>query len=386
MSQRKKIIHVDMDAFFASVEVLDYPDLAGKPLVVGGTPEGRGVVAAASYPARKFGIYSAMPMSTALKKCHNLIVRPNRMSRYAEVSDHIMSIFARYTDLIEPISLDEAFLDVTGSIALYKSAENIGRAIKQNIKDELNLIASIGIADNKFLAKLASDLEKPDGFTVITQQNAQKILDPLPVSKIFGVGKVLAKKLKTHGIQTIAQLRNTSSDRLRLLAGSFTDTLLDLANAKDSRPVTLPANPKSVSHEYTFAKDTDDTDILLSAIMQQTEKVATRLRAKKLKAKTITLKLRYANFKTITRSQSLDAPTNTTKPLADAAESIFNKWKNKSLAPLRLIGFAASNLTQENKGQLNLFANPKQKKQSKIDTTLDKINKKYGQNTIKRTH
>ena len=375
-----------MDAFFASVEVLDNPDLAGKPLVVGGSPEGRGVVAAASYPARKFGIYSAMPMSTALKKCPNLIVRPNRMSRYAEVSSHIMSIFTRYTDLIEPISLDEAFLDVTGSIALYKSAENIGTAIKQDIKEELNLVASIGIADNKFLAKLASDLEKPDGFTIITQQNAQKILDPLPVSKIFGVGKVLAQKLKTHGIETIAQLRNTSSDRLRPLAGSFTDTLLDLANAKDNRPVTLPANPKSISQEYTFAKDTADTDILLSAIMQQTEKVAASLRDKNLKAKTITLKLRYANFKTITRSQSLDTPTNTTKSLATAAESIFNKWKNKSLAPLRLIGFAASNLTEESKGQLNLFANPKQKKQTTIDTTLDKINKKYGQNTIKRTH
>lgn len=386
MLYRRNIIHVDMDAFFASVEVLDYPDLAGKPLVVGGTPEGRGVVAAASYPARKFGIYSAMPMSTALKKCPNLIIRPNRMSRYAEVSEHIMAIFARYTDLIEPISLDEAFLDVTGSIAIFKSAENIGTSIKQDIKDELNLVASIGIAPNKFLAKLASDLEKPNGFTIITQQNAQQILDPLPVSKIFGVGKVLLAKLKTHGIETIAQLRNTPSGRLRPLAGSFTDTLLDLANAKDNRPVTLPANPKSISQEYTFAKDTDDIEQLLSAIMQQTEKVAARLRAQNLKAKTITLKLRYANFKTITRSQSLDTPTNTTKPLAGVAESIFNKWKNKSLSPLRLIGFAASNLTEQNKGQLNLFTNTKQKKQTTIDTMLDKINKKYGQNTIKRTH
>lgn len=375
-----------MDAFFASVEVLDYPELAGKPLVVGGTPQGRGVVAAASYHARKFGIYSAMPMSTALKKCPNLIVQPVRMSRYAEVSEHIMAIFTRYTDLIEPISLDEAFLDVTGSIALYISAENIGAAIKQNIKDELNLIASIGIADNKFLAKLASDLEKPDGFTVITKQNAQKILDPLPVSKIFGVGKVLAQKLKTHGIQTIAQLRNTAPDTLRPLAGSFTETLLDLTNAKDNRPVAPPAKPKSVSQEHTFEKDTADIELLLSAIMQQTEKVAARLRAKKLKAKTITLKLRYANFKTITRSQTLDTPANTTQTLANSAGSIFNNWKKRSLAPLRLIGLAASNLTEENKGQLNLFTNPKQKKQSKIDTTLDKINKKYGQNTIKRTH
>ena len=374
-----------MDAFFASVEVLDYPDLAGKPLVVGGTPEGRGVVAAASYPARKFGIYSAMPMSTALKKCPHLIVRPNRMLRYTEVSAQIMSIFARYTDLIEPISLDEAFLDVTGSIALYKSAENIGAAIKQTIKEEIGLVASIGIAPNKFLAKLASDLEKPDGFTVITNQNAQKILDPLPVSKIFGVGKVLAQKLRSHGIQTIAQLRQTPAGHLRPLAGSFTDTLLDLANAKDNRPVTLPAQPKSVSQEHTFEKDTADAELLLSAIMIQVEKVASRLREKNLKAKTITLKLRYANFKTITRSSTLDTPTNTTKPLAGAAESLFNDWKKTSLTPLRLIGFGTSNLTEADKGQLTLFANPKLKKQTTIDTTLDEINKKYGQNTIKRT-
>jgi len=323
-------------------------------------------------------------MSTALKKCPHLIVRPNRMSRYGEVSGQIMEIFTRYTDLIEPISLDEAFLDVTGSIALYKSAENIGAAIKQDIKNELNLIASIGIAPNKFLAKLASDLEKPDGFTVITEQNAQKILDPLPVSKIFGVGKVLAAKLQTHGIDTIAQLRQTPAGRLRPLAGSFTDTLLDLANAKDNRPVTLPAQPKSVSQEETFAKDTTDTELLLSAIMTQVEKVASRLRKQNLKAKTVTLKLRYANFKTITRSQTLDSPTNTTETLLRAAESIFSDWKNKSLAPLRLIGFAASNLTEEDKGQLNLFESPKQNKQSKIDTTLDKIKQKYGNDSIKR--
>lgn len=380
----RSIIHVDMDAFFASVEVLDYPGLAGKPLVVGGSPQSRGVVAAASYHARKFGIYSAMPMSTALQKCPNLIVQPHRMSRYGEVSGQIMSIFERYTDLIEPISLDEAFLDVTGSIVLYKSAENIGAAIKQAIKEEICLVASVGIAPNKFLAKLASDLDKPDGFTVITEQNAQNILDPLPVGRIFGVGKVLGGKLQTHGIETIAQLRNTPPDRLRPLAGSFTETLLMLANAKDNRPVLPPQQPKSVSQEHTFEKDTADVELLLSAIMAQVEKVASRLRAKNLKAKTVTLKLRYANFKTITRSFSMDTPTNTTDTLLRAAESVFNDWEKTSLTPLRLIGFAASNLTEANKGQLTLFENPKQKKQSKIDTTLDKIKQKYGQDSIKR--
>ena len=208
MAESRQIIHVDMDAFYASVEQLDNPDLMGKAVIVGGDPKQRGVVSAASYEARKFDIHSAMPMSQAVRLCPNAIVLPVRMKRYVELSQQIHAIFEKFTPQIEPISLDEAFLDVAGSLKLFGSAEKIGRDIKYQIKDQLGLVASVGIATNKFLAKLASDLDKPDGFVVITEEKKQQILDPLPISNIWGVGKVTQRALKSKGINTIEQLRN----------------------------------------------------------------------------------------------------------------------------------------------------------------------------------
>ena len=204
-----------MDAFYASAEQLDNPDLIGKPVIVGGDPKKRGVVSAASYEVRKFGVHSAMPMSQAIRLCPNAIVLPVRMKRYVELSKDIHDIFKQFTPQIEPISLDEAFLDVTGSLRLFGSAEKIGRDIKHQIKEQLGLVASVGIAANKFLAKLASDLEKPDGFVVITEENKQQILGPLPVSRIWGVGKVTEKALTSKGINTVKQLRETPADRDR---------------------------------------------------------------------------------------------------------------------------------------------------------------------------
>ena len=209
MPESQQIIHVDMDAFYASVEQLDNPDLIDKPVIVGGDPKKRGVVSAASYEARKFGIHNAMPMSQAVRLCPNAVVLPVRMERYAELSQQIHAIFQQFTPQIEPISLDEAFLDVTGSLRLFGSAEKIGRAVKDQIREHLGLVASVGIAGNKFLAKLASDLDKQDGFVVITKKNRQQTLDPLPVSKIWGVGKVTEKALRSKGISTIRQLRKT---------------------------------------------------------------------------------------------------------------------------------------------------------------------------------
>ena len=239
-----------MDAFYASVEVLDNPDLKGKPVIVGGDPNGRGVVAAASYEVRKFGVHSAMPMKQALKLCPHAIVLPVRMSRYVEFSHKINTIFERYTPVIEPISIDEAFLDVTGCPL---DAITIGNKIKKDIKEETGLTASLGIAPNKFLAKLASDLKKPDGFVVITEENKQQILDPLPVSVIYGVGKVTAKILQSHGIRTIAQLRQVPLEKLREIVGNFAGELLDLANGIDNRPVETGGRSKSISSEHTFA-------------------------------------------------------------------------------------------------------------------------------------
>ncbi|MHC4559152.1 MAG: DNA polymerase IV, partial [Planctomycetota bacterium] len=219
MAESRQIIHVDMDAFYASVEQLDNPNLVGKAVIVGGDPQKRGVVSATSYEARKFGVRSAMPMSQAVRLCPNAMVLPVRMKRYAELSQQIHAIFEKFTTQIEPISLDEAFLDVTGSLKLFVSAKKIGRDIKCQIMEQLGLIASVGIAANKFLAKLASDLNKPDGFVVITEKDKQQILDPLPVSKIWGVGKVTEKALKSKGINTIGQLRKAPENILRSILG-----------------------------------------------------------------------------------------------------------------------------------------------------------------------
>ena len=380
----RQIIHVDMDAFFASVEQLDNPRLKDKPVIVGGNPKGRGVVSAASYKARKFGVHSAMPMAKAIRLCPDAIVLPVRMSRYVELSQQIHTIFQQFTPIIEPISLDEAFLDVTDSIPLFESAEKIGREIKKTVANQIHLVASVGIASNKFLAKLASDLDKPDGFVIITRQNTQKILDPLPISKIWGVGKVTQKTLHAKGIHTIHQLRNYPLDSLRAIVGNYADTLLDLARGIDDRPVEPQTQAKSISTENTFAQDVDDKEILLDVLLEQTEEVAQKLRAAGLKTKTLSLKLRYADFRTITRAKTLTHPTNTTDTLWQTAKTIFEQWYAKYAAPLRLIGFAASKLRSENAGQLELFTDTKEIKQKNLDKTIDKIRKKFGNNALKR--
>ena len=325
MAENRQIIHVDMDAFYASVEQLDNPDLIGKAVIVGGDPKQRGVVSAASYVARKFGVHSAMPMSQAIRLCPEAIVLPVRMKRYAEFSQQIHAIFQQFTPQIEPISLDEAFLDVTGSIRLFGSAEKIGSAIKDQIREKLGLVASVGIAPNKFLAKLASDLNKPDGFVVITEKNKQQILDPLPVSRIWGVGKVTGKALKSKGIHTIEQLRKAPPEILRSILGDQTPHILRLVRGVDNREVESDREAKSISSEQTFATDISNKDILIDVLLNQVEDVAQRLRLNDLEAKTITLKLRYDDFRTITRSSTFDHPTNITKILWQEAEQVFLK-------------------------------------------------------------
>jgi DNA polymerase IV len=384
MKIHRKIIHVDMDAFFASVEQLDNPDLKGKPIIVGGTVEQRGVVAAASYEVRKYGVHSAMPTAQALRLCPNLIIRPVRMSRYSEISNQIHTIFSDYTPDIEPISLDEAFLDVTGSIQLFGSVEKIGKEIKTRIKQELGLTASVGITPNKFLAKLASDLDKPDGLVIITEDNKQKILDPLPVSKIWGIGKVTNKALEKIGIETIEQLRHTTLNSLSMILGNQAETILKLANGIDSRDVETAHEAKSISAEETFSKDIQDKDTLLGVLLHQVENVSLRLRSEKFEARTITLKIRYADFRTLTRSSTFEEPTNTTNRLWQEAQAVFNKWYKSSAEPLRLLGFGTSNLVQQGTGQKSLFSDPEEEKQKTIDEVCDKIRGKFGEDILKR--
>ena len=384
MATNRQIIHVDMDAFYASVEQLDNADLKGKAVIVGGDAQKRGVVAAASYEARKFGVHSAMPMSQAIRLCPDAIVLPVRMKRYAEIAEQIRAIFQKFTPDMEPISLDEAFLDVTGSIRLFGSAEQIGHDIKNQIKEQLGLIASVGTAPNKFLAKLASDLDKPDGFVIVTEENKQQILDPLPVSRIWGVGKVTEKTLKSKGITTIKQLRKTPPEVLRDIFGNQTEDLLLLAQGLDDRQVEPDRETKSISSEQTFAQDIADKDVLMGVLLNQVEDVAQRLRKNNLGARTITLKLRYGDFRTITRSSTFDRTTNITKVLRDEAMELFLKWHKKSAGALRLLGFGVSGLQEAGSGQHQLFSEPDADKQKRLDEAFDKIREKFGYDALRR--
>lgn len=384
MSESRRIIHVDMDAFYASVEQLDNPDLAGKAVIVGGDPKRRGVVSAASYEARKFGVHSAMPTSQALRLCPEAIVLPVRMKRYVEVSRHIHAVFEKFTPQIEPISLDEAFLGVTGSLRLFGSAEEIGRTIKDQIKEQLHLVASVGIASNKFLAKLASDLDKPDGFVIIAEEDKQQILDPLPVGRIWGIGKVTEKALKSERIDTIEQLRKTPTEVLRRIFGEQTAHVLRLARGIDDRKVESWREARSISSEQTFATDITDKDILLGVLLGQVEDVAQRLRMNNLEAKTITLKLRYDDFRTVTRSRTFAGPTDVTAALWQQAREALLKWHKRSAGPLRLLGFGVSGLQKAGSGQRQLFAEPEREKQKRLDKAFDQIRGKFGRDALRR--
>ena len=275
-------------------------------------------------------------------------------------------------------------MDVTGSIQLFGSAEKIGRDIKHQIKEQLGLVASVGIAGNKFLAKLASDLDKPDGFVIIAEENKQQILDPLPVSRIWGVGKVTERNLKSKGINTIKQLREAPPEDLQSIFGDQSLHMLRLAQGIDNREVESSREAKSISSEQTFATDITDKEILLGVLLNQVEDIAQRLRINNLEARTITLKLRYGDFRTITRSSTFDCPTNATKTLWQQARNIFLKWHKKSAGALRLLGFGTSGLQKAGTGQQMLFAEPEQEKQERLDKAFDEIRGKFGHDALRR--
>lgn len=394
------IIHVDMDAFYASVEIREQPELAPLPVVVGGR-EGRGVVAAANYNARKYGVRSAMPIAEAKRRCEKLVCLPVRMPLYVEASQKIHDVFFRYTPEIEPLSLDEAFLDVTASEHLFKSAENIGQMIKRDILDETQLVCSVGIAENKYVAKIASDINKPSGFVHVSAESQQQFLDPLPVSRLWGAGKVAQKKFAQYGIETIADVRQQSEVFMQSLFGKLGQHFLDLANGRDVRRVCSESKTKSISHETTFEQDIDDMSVLRSYLSDLCEQVAARLRSKSYNAKTISIKLRFPDFKTITRSISLSEAENNTQVLMDNAVSLFLNAIQQHKSAVRLIGMGVSGLSKlgENpdeqklsdtqKRQADMFeeqisadsASPKQKS---IDEISDKVNQRFGKKTVRR--
>ena len=372
-----------MDAFYASVEERDRPQLKGQPVVVGGSASSRGVVAAANYVARRYGIHSAMPMATAQRLCSQLVILPVRMECYVEVSRQIHDIFQRYTPVIESLSLDEAFLDTGGSERLFGTPIEIARHIKHAIKEELNLTASVGIAPNKFLAKIASDLEKPDGFVVVRPERVQAFLDPLPVERLWGVGKVSAQIFDQLGIKTIRELRAYSRETLLHRLGKWGEQLCRLAHGIDNRRVVPEQETKSVSNETTFEADIVDPELLLAWLLHLTEQVSQRLRSKGLEGRTVRIKVRYADFKTITRSQTLTEPTNITAEIWRVAKQLFLQRLPKQNKPLRLIGIGVSGFDQP-QVQADLFAQQGRKHQRVIDNTVDDIKRRFGSKVLHR--
>jgi len=339
---QRKIIHIDMDAFYASVEQRDFPEYRGKPIVVGGSPEGRGVVATASYEARKFGLRSAMSSMKALQLCPQVIfVRP-RFDVYKSVSNHIREIFYRYTDIIEPLSLDEAFLDVTMDKTNIGSAIEIAKLIKQAIKDELNLTASAGISSNKFVAKIASDMNKPDGLTFIAPSKIEKFMEQLPVEKFFGVGKVTAEKMKSMNLFTGADLKKLTEDELAERFGKSGHFYYRIVRGIDNREVHTHRETKSLGAEDTFLEDLTELNEMYDELEKIASKVTGRLEKYKLKGRTITLKVKYSDFRQITRNYSYPTAVGDFMTIFETAKSLLEKTEldNKRV---RLLGISLSN-------------------------------------------
>ena len=372
-------IHLDMDAFYASVEIRERPELAGLPVVVGGARESRGVVAAASYAARRFGIHSAMPMATALQRCPELVVLPVRMALYAAESRRIHAILERYTPLIEPLSLDEAFLDVRASVRLFGSVAEIAQRIKREIRAELGLTASVGIAPVKFAAKIASDLDKPDGFLVVEPGSLHAFLAPLPVARLWGVGRVGEQALQRLGLRTIGDVARSDEAFMERHFGKHGLHLIALARGIDPREVVPERDVKSVSSETTFASDIAERDALRSVLLQLVEQVGWRLRNKSLAGRTVHLKARYADFTTVTRAVTLAAPIDRTKAIWQAANGLLDRLPRPG-APLRLLGVGVSGFDPAPDAQADLFSAAPTS--AEVDRVADAIREKFGTNAV----
>lgn len=382
MTMQRQILHVDMDAFFASVEQLDNPQLRGKPVLVGGSGR-RGVVSTASYEARPFGCRSAMPMAKALALCPQAIVVRGRMSRYAEVSRQVMTILESYSPEVQPVSIDEAFVDVTASQRAFGKPIDMARGIKARIHNEIGLTASVGLSFNKYLAKLASDLKKPDGLLEITPENLDATLVPLPISAIWGIGPKSAARLVGMNIRTIGDLRRMPFDFFVRRFGQDAQRVQDLSFGRDERLVVSDRDAKSISQEHTFGEDIIEPDVLEDVLLGEVEQVANRLRRHDLRTTAIRLKIRYSDFKTISRSATLPEASSTTAVLWQAAVTLLRDWSRHSFQPVRLLGFAASVLTNEPE-QHGLFDQPESQRQQLLDQAVDRINQKFGKHSIER--
>lgn len=367
-----------MDAFYASVEQRDRPELRGKPVIVGADPRGRGVVAAASYEARPFGVHSAMPISRAARLCPEAVFLPVDMGKYLRASKEIMAILADYSPLVEPLSLDEAFLDVTGTDRLFGAPLALARTIKRRIRDEVQLTASAGVAPNKFLAKLASDLGKPDGLVEVRPGEEAAFLRDLPVERLWGVGRVTAGELRRMGIGTIGQLARVPVGLLERRFGKTGVRLRELAWGRDDRSVEPSAPPKSMGAEETFSQDHRDLERLRATLRIQAERVARELRAEGYAGRTVTLKLRFADFRTITRSLTGE-PTQEELEIFRRACSLLQRVPLAQ--PVRLTGVSVSGLTSVESPQLQLFAEPAARR-ARLARAVDALVARFGDRAV----
>jgi len=387
MSKKKSriILHVDMDAFFASVEQRDHPEYRAKPVIVGADPKkgkGRGVVSTCSYEARKFGVHSAMPISRAYKRCpQGIYIRPNG-KLYAQVSKEIFEIFYEFTDAVEPLSIDEAFLDVTGSTKLFGDGEEIARKIKRRIVEKEAITASVGVAPNKYLAKIASDLKKPDGLVVVQADKITEFLFPLDISRLWRAGRKTQETLRRMGIFTIGDLAAFPEELLKQKLGKAGLHFYHLARGRDERPVHPAADVKSVSNEHTFGSDIIDRDLLVQTLLRLSEKVGFRLRQKALAGKTVHLKLRYSNFSTITRNKTLDTPLYNTETIFRTVEALFKKNYRQGRR-VRLLGVGVSGFEANKVTQLSLFSQTN-KKQRDLEKVQDLLTERFGKKIIGR--
>lgn len=382
MNNRRSIVHVDMDAFFASIEQRDNPEYRRKPVVVGSDPKagsGRGVVSTCSYEARKFGIHSAMPISIAFRKCPQAIFLPVDMEKYQQVSRDIYSVFYSFTPDVEPVSIDEGFLDITGSHHLFGGELETCIKIKAKILKETALTASVGLAPTKMAAKIASDLDKPDGLVVVSEKDLLSFLWPLDIRKLWGLGKKAEAVLQATGIRTIGDIANMDPRELVAIFGNTGRHFWDLAHGIDGRVVEPAAEAKSISNEITFDEDTSDEKMIQRALMSLCESVSARMRNEGLRCRTITLKIRLEGFKTYTRSVSISHVTNYVDSLYKEIKALYNNFDTERKR-VRLVGVKATNLSYRK--DRTLFSEDEECRQESVHMAIDKIKNKFGSDSI----
>ena len=392
---RRWIMHVDMDAFFASIEQLDHPEYKGHPVIVGGLSS-RGVVATCSYEARKFGVHSAMPISRAKKLCPDGIYVYPRMDRYKEVSHQIFSIMKEFTPYIEPLSIDEAFLEVSGMSTMYSGPKALGRAIKDRVYEQTGLIISAGLAPNKFLAKLASDLDKPDGLVVIPYGREKEILAPLPIKRIWGVGPHTEKRLKAGGFHLMRHIQALPDERSLIpIVGNQARRIWELANGIDDRPVETDRKIQSIGAEETYEEDLTDGSTIELEFRYFANRLSKRLRKRNLLGHTVSIKVRYDDFTTVSRQKRLDTPSDHEHVFFETALLLWNKLMQDKTSkqlkgvtfmdppgPIRLLGLTVSGLDEDVPMQDSLFESPKNETENKLAGVLDSLESKFGETAV----